>query len=94
VAEISGRQRLVLDLLMLGKTNRQIGEELYLSEKTVKNHVSQILTTLGVENRTAAVAEVWRREPTLIGSEAARIAAEQAWDHVADAIRAANPYRA
>ncbi|WP_188306486.1 response regulator transcription factor, partial [Streptomyces sp. CBMA123] len=36
------------------KTNRQIGRELYLAEKTVKNHVSRLLAKLGVERRLQA----------------------------------------
>jgi DNA-binding NarL/FixJ family response regulator len=38
-----------------GKSNRAIGETLYISEKTVKNHVSSILQKLNVNDRTQAV---------------------------------------
>jgi two-component system response regulator DegU len=38
-----------------GKSNRMIGEELFISEKTVKNHVSSILQKLDVQDRTQAV---------------------------------------
>ena len=37
-----------------GLTNRQIGEEMFLAEKTVKNYVSSILAKLGMERRTQA----------------------------------------
>ena len=37
-----------------GLTNRQIGEQLFLAEKTVKNYVTSILTKLGLERRTQA----------------------------------------
>ena len=37
-----------------GLTNRQIGEKLFLAEKTVKNYVTSILTKLGLERRTQA----------------------------------------
>jgi DNA-binding CsgD family transcriptional regulator/tetratricopeptide (TPR) repeat protein len=51
---LSARQLEVLRLLAAGKTNRTIATELYLSEKTVDRHVSNIFTKLGVASRTAA----------------------------------------
>ena len=45
---------LVLELLAEGLTNRQIGERLFLAEKTVKNYVSNLLQKLGMERRTQA----------------------------------------
>jgi two-component system response regulator DegU len=45
----------VLQLLADGKSNRAIGDALYISEKTVKNHVSNILQKLKVKDRTQAV---------------------------------------
>jgi two-component system response regulator DevR len=44
----------ILDLITDGLTNRQIGERLYLAEKTVKNHVTSLLAKLGVQRRTQA----------------------------------------
>ncbi|UFN43169.1 response regulator [Nocardioides okcheonensis] len=44
----------ILDLITEGLTNRQIGERLYLAEKTVKNHVTGLLAKLGVQRRTQA----------------------------------------
>ena len=44
----------ILDLITEGRTNRQIGEQLYLAEKTVKNHVTNLLAKLGVQRRTQA----------------------------------------
>jgi two-component system response regulator DevR len=44
----------ILDLIAEGRTNRQIGEEMYLAEKTVKNYVSNLLAKLGMERRTQA----------------------------------------
>ena len=41
-------------------TNRQIGERMFLAEKTVKNYVSNILAKLGVERRTQAAALAFR----------------------------------
>lgn len=51
---LSERERAVLDLISEGLTNREIGERLYLSEKTVKNHISRLLGKLGVERRVQA----------------------------------------
>jgi two-component system, NarL family, response regulator DevR len=51
---LSDREREVLDLIGEGLTNRQISKKLYLSEKTVKNHISRLLAKLGVERRVQA----------------------------------------
>ncbi|MFH9728454.1 response regulator [Streptomyces sp. NPDC017254] len=51
---LSDRERSVLDLIGEGLTNRQIAKRLYLSEKTVKNHISRLLGKLGVERRVQA----------------------------------------
>lgn len=53
---LTDRERTILDLIAEGKTNRQIGEELYLAEKTVKNYVSTVLAKLGMVRRTEAAA--------------------------------------
>jgi DNA-binding NarL/FixJ family response regulator len=50
------REAEVLRLLAQGRTNRQIGAELYMSEKTASVHVSRILAKLGAGGRTEAVA--------------------------------------
>ena len=54
LASLTEREREVLDLVAAGLTNRQIGERLYLAEKTVKNYVSSLLGKLGMERRTQA----------------------------------------
>lgn len=54
LADLTERERCILDLISEGKTNRQIGEELYLAEKTVKNNVSNVLAKLGMSRRTEA----------------------------------------
>ncbi|MER7468084.1 response regulator transcription factor [Streptomyces sp. NPDC097981] len=51
---LTERERSVLELIGDGLTNRQIAQELYLSEKTVKNHISRLLGKLGVERRVQA----------------------------------------
>ena len=53
---LSAREMQVLELLVQGLSNRQIGEALRIAEYTVKNHVSNILEKLGVDDRTQAVA--------------------------------------
>ncbi|MGG1859094.1 response regulator [Cytobacillus firmus] len=52
---LTRRECEVLQLLADGKSNRGIGEALYISEKTVKNHVSNILHKMNVNDRTQAV---------------------------------------
>ncbi|MFF4232430.1 response regulator [Streptomyces sp. NPDC001820] len=54
LAVLSERERAVLELIGEGLTNREIGKKLYLSEKTVKNHISRLLSKLGVERRVQA----------------------------------------
>lgn len=51
---LSDQERTVLDLIGEGLTNRQIGERMFLAEKTVKNYVSHVLAKLGIERRTQA----------------------------------------
>jgi DNA-binding NarL/FixJ family response regulator len=54
LAELTPREREVLTLLGHGMSNRQIAEALYVAEKTVKTHMSSILTKLRVTDRTQA----------------------------------------
>jgi two-component system response regulator DevR len=63
LAALTEREREVLDLIAEGLTNRQIGERLFLAEKTIKNYVSSLLAKLGMERRTQAAvfgAEIHR----------------------------------
>lgn len=60
-AELSQREREVLVLVAEGLTNRQIAERLVISPVTARNHVSSILTKLGLENRTQAATWLARR---------------------------------
>lgn len=52
--ELTNREREVLDLIAQGKSNQEIAEILFVTLKTVKTHVSNILAKLGVEDRTQA----------------------------------------
>ncbi|MBX9360603.1 response regulator [Streptomyces massasporeus] len=54
LASLSPREREILVLIGDGLTNREIGKKLYLSEKTVKNHISRLLAKLGVQRRVQA----------------------------------------
>jgi two-component system response regulator DevR len=54
LAKLSDQERTVLLLIGEGLTNRQIGERMFLAEKTVKNYVSHLLAKLGLERRTQA----------------------------------------
>jgi two-component system, NarL family, response regulator DevR len=54
VAGLTRREQDVLELIAEGQTNRQIGEQLALAEKTVKNYVTAILMKLGMQRRTQA----------------------------------------
>ncbi|MFE0512148.1 response regulator [Streptomyces sp. NPDC058964] len=54
VPGLTEREREILELIGEGLTNRQIGQRLFLAEKTVKNHISRLLAKLGVERRVQA----------------------------------------
>jgi DNA-binding CsgD family transcriptional regulator len=60
--ELTGRQRQVLSLVAKGRSNREIADELGITEQGVKSHVSRLLLRHGVANRTALVAatQSWR----------------------------------
>ncbi|RSM57212.1 DNA-binding response regulator [Amycolatopsis sp. WAC 01376] len=53
-AGLSEQERTVFELIGEGLTNREIGERMFLAEKTVKNYVSRILAKLGIQRRTQA----------------------------------------
>ena len=54
LADLTEQELKLLGLIAEGLTNRQIGEQMFLAEKTVKNYVSNILAKLGLERRTQA----------------------------------------
>jgi len=70
LAELTEQERKLLGLIAEGLTNRQIGEQMFLAEKTVKNYVSSILSKLGLERRTqaAVLASKLLDRPTSSGS--------------------------
>ena len=63
IASLTEQERKVLEQLAEGKTNREIGTVLFLSEKTVKNYVSRILDKLGLSRRAEAAAYVAKHRP-------------------------------
>ncbi|MFF3744281.1 response regulator [Streptomyces kronopolitis] len=63
LSSLSPREREILGLIGEGLTNRQIGKRLYLSEKTVKNHISRLLAKLGVERRIQAAVLATQAAP-------------------------------
>ena len=65
LAELTEQELKLLALIAEGLTNRQIGERMFLAEKTVKNYVSSILAKLGLERRTQAAVLASR----LLGKE-------------------------
>ena len=54
--DLTAQERRIFDLIGEGCTNRQIAQEMYLAEKTVKNYVSNLLAKLGMSRRTEAAA--------------------------------------
>jgi DNA-binding CsgD family transcriptional regulator len=65
VASLSEREREIADLVATGRTNREIAAELFLSEKTVENHLGRIFRKLGVRKRAAVAGAIERdRTPT------------------------------
>jgi DNA-binding NarL/FixJ family response regulator len=64
LARLTDQERKILDLIAEGLTNRQIGERMFLAEKTVKNYVSNLLSKLGMERRTEAAVFAARLDRT------------------------------
>jgi two-component system, NarL family, response regulator DevR len=62
LSRLTDQERKILDLIAEGLTNRQIGERMFLAEKTVKNYVSNLLSKLGMERRTEAAVFAARLE--------------------------------
>lgn len=62
LSQLTDQERIIVSHIADGLTNRQIAEEMFLAEKTVKNYVSTILTKMGMSNRSEAAAYVARLE--------------------------------
>ncbi len=63
LAGLTPQERKILELIGEGLTNRQIGEQMFLAEKTVKNYVSALFAKLGMERRTQAAVYASRIFP-------------------------------
>jgi DNA-binding NarL/FixJ family response regulator len=72
LGSLTPRERQVLELIADGLSNRQIGAELQVAEKTVKNHVSVILAKLALERRTQAAVYADRLRDGHHGQDASR----------------------
>ena len=59
---LTGREREVFELLVQDKTTREIAEILFISEKTVRNHISNVMKKLNVKGRSQAVVELVRMD--------------------------------
>lgn len=55
---LTKREREIFDLLIKNKTTKQIADELFISEKTVRNHISNVIQKLSVTSRTQAIVEL------------------------------------
>jgi DNA-binding NarL/FixJ family response regulator len=60
VAALSAREREIAELVATGRTNREIAGDLFLSEKTVENHLSRVFSKLGISSRAALAGELAR----------------------------------
>lgn len=62
LSRLTERERSILDLVAQGMTNRQIAEEMFLAEKTVKNYVSNLLSKMGMSRRTEAATYLTKQQ--------------------------------
>jgi len=68
LGRLTGQERTIVEHIANGLTNRQIAEEMFLAEKTVKNYVSNVLAKMGMSRRTEAAAYVARVQAEQAGS--------------------------
>ena len=55
---LTAREKVVFELLIMNKSTKEIASELGISEKTVRNHISNVMQKLGVNGRAGAVVEL------------------------------------
>ena len=60
LSRLTDREKIILSQIAEGKTNREIADDLYLAEKTVKNYVSNLLMKMGIRHRAGAAAHLVR----------------------------------
>ncbi len=63
ISLLSEQEQKILNLIAQGKTNKEIAQDVFLSDKTVKNYVSSILSKLNLRRRSEAAAFIARRRP-------------------------------
>lgn len=59
---LTQREREVFELLVQDKTTREIAQQLFISEKTVRNHISNVMQKLNVKGRAQAVVELIKQK--------------------------------
>lgn len=57
---LTKREKEIFEILVQDKTTREIAQQLFISEKTVRNHISNVIQKLGVKGRAQAVIELIR----------------------------------
>ncbi len=57
---LTKREREVFERVIINKTTKEIADQLFISEKTVRNHISNVMQKLGVKGRAQAVCELLR----------------------------------
>ena len=55
---LTNREKEIFDLLIQNKTSKEIADMLFISEKTVRNHISNVMQKIGVKGRAMAVVEL------------------------------------
>ena len=63
---LTNREREIFELLILNRTTKDIAEQLNISEKTVRNHISNAMQKLGVNGRASAVVELLKLKEILL----------------------------
>ena len=63
---LTRREREVFELVIINKTTKEIADQLFISEKTVRNHISNVMQKLGVKGRAAAVIELLKLQEITI----------------------------
>lgn len=69
--ELSRAEKIIYDKLTLGMCNRDIAAAVFISEKTVKGHVTSILSKLGFDSRAQLIAQHYQRELAIVRDECA-----------------------
>lgn len=59
---LTKREREVFERVIINKTTKEIADQLFISEKTVRNHISNVMQKLGVKGRAQAVCELLRMD--------------------------------